>query len=159
VSATSIFAPQTTTEQVEEGRLLAPKFDADGLITCVVTDARTGEVLMVAHMNEEALAKTISTGETWLYSRSRRKLWRKGETSGHVQRVIEMRVDCDQDAVWLRVEQVGAGACHTGRVSCFYRSIPLTQTDFRRPTLDFRDGEKVFDPAQVYGQKKETPGS
>jgi phosphoribosyl-AMP cyclohydrolase len=157
VSATSIFAPQTTTEQAEEGPLLAPKFDADGLITCVVTDARTGEVLMVAHMNEEALAKTIATGETWLYSRSRRKLWKKGETSGHVQRVIEMRVDCDQDAVWLRVEQVGAGACHTGRASCFYRSIPLVRTDFSRLTLDFRDGEKVFDPAQVYGEKNKGP--
>jgi phosphoribosyl-AMP cyclohydrolase len=159
VSATSIFASQTTTEQVEEGRLLAPKFDADGLITCVITDARTGDVLMVAHMNQEALAKTISTGETWLYSRSRRKLWKKGETSGHVQRIVEMRVDCDQDAIWLRVEQIGAGACHTGRASCFYRSIPPGQSDFRRLILDFRDDAKVFDPAQVYGKTKEPPGT
>jgi len=157
VSTTSLFAPQATTEEVEEGRVLAPKFDADGLITCVVTDARTHDLLMVAHMNPEALAKTIATGETWLYSRSRRKLWKKGETSGHVQRVVEMRVDCDQDAIWLKVEQAGAGACHTGRASCFYRSVPLKQTDFGRLSLEFRDADKVFDPAQVYGAKKEAP--
>jgi phosphoribosyl-AMP cyclohydrolase len=155
--ATSLFAPQATTAQVEEGRVLAPKFDVDGLITCVITDARTHDLLMVAHMNAEALAKTIATGETWLYSRSRQKLWKKGETSGHVQRVIEMRVDCDQDAIWLSVEQAGAGACHTGRASCFYRSVPLRQTDFGGLALEFRDADKVFDPAQVYGGKKETP--
>ena len=157
MSTTSLFAPQATTEEVEEGRVLAPKFDADGLITCVVTDARTNDLLMVAHMNPEALAKTIATGETWLYSRSRRKLWKKGETSGHVQRVVEMRVDCDQDALWLKVEQAGAGACHTGRASCFYRSVPLKQTDVSRLVLEFRDGEKVFDPAQVYGEKNKGP--
>jgi len=157
VSETSLFAPRGTTEQVEEGRLFAPKFDADGLITCVVTDAWTAEVLMVAHMNAEALAKTIEGGEAWFYSRSRQKLWKKGETSGHVQRIVEMRVDCDQDAIWLRVEQIGAGACHTGRVTCFYRSVPLKQTDFRRLILDFRNGEKAFDPAQVYGDKGEAP--
>src|SRR5262249_30680489 len=92
VSETSTFAPRATTEQVEEGRLFAPKFDGDGLITCVVTDAWSAEVLMVAHMNPDALAKTISTGEAWFYSRSRQQLWRKGETSGHTQRVIELRV-------------------------------------------------------------------
>ena len=91
-----------------------PKFDASGLVTCVATDASTGEVLMVAHMNEEALRKTIATGEAWYFSRSRKALWRKGETSGQTQRVVEMRMDCDQDAVWIRVEQAGA-ACHTGR--------------------------------------------
>jgi len=155
--ATSLFASQATTEQVEEGRVLAPKFDADGLITCVITDARTHDLLMVAHMNPEALARTISTGETWLYSRSRQKLWKKGETSGHVQRVVEMRVDCDQDALWLRVEQIGAGACHTGRVTCFYRAVPLKETDLRRLILDFRNGEKVFDPAKVYGEKGGEP--
>jgi phosphoribosyl-AMP cyclohydrolase len=107
------FAPRGSTEEVEEGRALAPKFDADGLVTCVATDARSGEVLMVAHMNAEALRKTIESGEAWYFSRSRRALWRKGESSGHVQRVVEMRIDCDQDAVWIRVEQQGAGACHT----------------------------------------------
>jgi phosphoribosyl-AMP cyclohydrolase len=157
VSETSLFAPRATTEQVEEGRLFAPKFDADGLITCVVTDAWSAEVLMVAHMNPEALAKTIQTGEAWFYSRSRQKLWKKGETSGHVQRVVEMRVDCDQDAIWLRVEQIGAGACHTGRVGCFYRAIPLKQTDFRRLILEFRDADRVFDPAEAYGEPGDMP--
>src|SRR5580692_3824139 len=98
VSETSLFAPRATPEQVEEGRLFAPKFDGDGLITCVVTDAWSAQVLMVAHMNPEALAKTITTGEAWFYTRSRQKLWKKGESSGHTQRVVEMRVDCDQDA-------------------------------------------------------------
>jgi phosphoribosyl-AMP cyclohydrolase len=157
VSETSTFAPRATTEQVEEGRLFAPKFDADGLITCVVTDAWSAQVLMVAHMNPDALARTITTGEAWFYSRSRQQLWRKGETSGHTQRVVEMRVDCDQDALWMRVEQIGAGACHTGRVGCFYRAVPLKQTDFRRLILDFRDADRVFDPAQVYGGNGETP--
>jgi phosphoribosyl-AMP cyclohydrolase len=157
VSETSTFAPRATTEQIEEGRLFAPKFDADGLITCVVTDAWSAEVLMVAHMNSEALAKTIASGEAWFYSRSRQKLWKKGETSGHSQRIVEMRVDCDQDAIWLRVEQIGAGACHTGRMTCFYRAVPLKQTDLRRLILEYRDAAKVFDPAQAYGEKDETP--
>ena len=109
-------------------RAFAPKFDADGLVTCVATDARSGDVLMVAHMNAEALQQTIATGEAWYFSRSRRALWSKGESSGHVQRVVEMRVDCDQDAVWIRVEQDGAGACHTGRRSCFYRAVPLGES-------------------------------
>ena len=90
------FAPPGSAAEVEEGRTLAPKFDANGLVTCVATDARSGEVLMVAHMNAAALARTIETGEAWYYSRSRRALWRKGETSGHVQRVLELRIDCDQ---------------------------------------------------------------
>jgi phosphoribosyl-AMP cyclohydrolase len=106
----------------EEILTLRPKFDAAGLITCVTTDAGTGEVLMVAHMNDEALQKTIQSGDAWYFSRSRNSLWRKGETSGHTQRVVEMRIDCDQDAVWIKVEQTGP-ACHTGRPSCFYRSV------------------------------------
>jgi phosphoribosyl-AMP cyclohydrolase len=112
----------TPADDAEEGLTFRPKFDASGLVTCVATDAATGEVLMVAHMNAEALRRTIATGEGWYYSRSRKALWRKGETSGHVQRVVEMRTDCDQDAVWIRVEQHGA-ACHTGRRSCFYRAV------------------------------------
>jgi len=144
------FALPGSTAEVEEGPTLAPKFDADGLVTCVATDAASGDVLMVAHMNAEALARTIETGEAWYFSRSRQKLWRKGETSGHVQRVTEMRIDCDQDAVWIKVEQAGAGACHTGRRSCFYRAVPLgTRGD--RLVLEFRDGEKRFDPNAVYG--------
>ena len=129
---------------------MAPKFDADGLVTCVTTDARSGEVLMVAHMDAQALQRTIATGEAWYFSRSRRRLWRKGESSGHVQRVVEMRIDCDQDAVWIRVEQEGAGACHTGRRSCFYRAVPLGKSG--AVALEFRDAERTFDPKTVYGE-------
>ena len=142
------FAARGSEAEVEEGRALAPKFDADGLVTCVATDAGTGDVLMVAHMNAEALARTIETGEAWYYSRSRGALWRKGESSGHVQRVTEMRIDCDQDAVWIKVEQEGAGACHTGRRSCFYRSVSLGKTG--TAALEFRNGERTFDPKAVY---------
>jgi phosphoribosyl-AMP cyclohydrolase len=131
---------------LEEGTALTPTFDCDGLITAVVTDAASGDVLMVAHMNAEALAKTIETGEAWYFSRSRKRLWKKGEQSGHVQRVVELRIDCDQDAVWLKVEQVGAGACHTGRRSCFYRKVPLGNAGAK---LEFVE-EKTFDPKSVY---------
>ena len=130
----------------EEGLAFKPKFDAAGLVTCVATDASTGEVLMVAHMNDEALRKTVATGEAWYYSRSRKALWRKGETSGQTQRVVEMRTDCDQDAVWIRVEQVGA-ACHTGRKSCFYRRVEGGDGGAR---LGFVDAERLFDPSAVY---------
>ena len=148
----SPFAQRGSAAEVEEGRVFAPKFDTDGLVTCVVTDARSGEVLMVAHMNAQALQQTIATGEAWYFSRSRRTLWRKGESSGHVQRVLEMRIDCDQDAVWIKVEQAGAGACHTGRRSCFYRAVPLATSGAL--TLEFRDAERTFDPSAVYGEKK-----
>jgi phosphoribosyl-AMP cyclohydrolase len=137
--------------EIEEGLALLPKFDADGLVTAVVTDVASGDVLMVAHMNAEALAKTIETGEAWYFSRSRKKLWKKGESSGHVQRVAELRVDCDQDALWLKVEQAGEGACHTGRRSCFYRAAPLGQKGAVK--LEFRDADKMFDPDQVYRDK------
>jgi phosphoribosyl-AMP cyclohydrolase len=130
---------------IEEGLEFQPKFDASGLVTCVATDVATGEVLMVAHMNDEALRKTIASGEAWYFSRSRNSLWRKGESSGHVQRLIEMRMDCDQDAVWIRVEQTGA-ACHTGRRSCFYRKVDAGEGGAR---LSFVDPDKVFDPADV----------
>ena len=132
----------------EEALKFQPKFDAAGLVTCVATDAGSGEVLMVAHMNEEALRKTISSGEAWYFSRSRNSLWRKGETSGHGQRVVEMRMDCDQDAVWIRVEQTGA-ACHTGRRSCFYRKVGGGEGGAQ---LSFVEADRLFDPAQVYGQ-------
>jgi phosphoribosyl-AMP cyclohydrolase len=131
---------------IEEGLTFRPKFDAAGLVTCVATDAATSEVLMVAHMNDEALRKTIATGEAWYYSRSRQSLWRKGETSGHVQRVVEMRMDCDQDAIWIRVEQSGA-ACHTGRHSCFYRKVDMSEGGAR---LSFVDADRRFDPKDVY---------
>lgn len=130
----------------EEGLAFQPKFDAAGLVTCVATDGATGDVLMVAHMNDEALRKTIATGEGWYFSRSRNALWRKGESSGQTQRVIEIRMDCDQDAVWIKVEQIGA-ACHTGRRSCFYRAVKNEGGDI---SLSFVDADRLFDPAQVY---------
>jgi phosphoribosyl-AMP cyclohydrolase len=151
--STYSFSERGTTQAVEEGRALAPKFDADGLVTCVATDAASGDVLMVAHMNAEALARTIETGEAWYYSRSRHALWRKGESSGHVQRVTEMRIDCDQDAVWIKVEQAGAGACHTGRRSCFYRAVPLGKAPDGSLTLAFVEAGRAFDPGKVYGGK------
>jgi phosphoribosyl-AMP cyclohydrolase len=130
----------------EEGLLLQPKFDASGFVTCVATDADSGEVLMVAHMNEEALAKTIASGEAWYFSRSRNALWRKGESSGQTQRVVEIRMDCDQDAVWIRVRQTGA-ACHTGRKSCFYRKV---ETGEGGPRLVLVEASRLFDPTAVY---------
>jgi phosphoribosyl-AMP cyclohydrolase len=112
--------------ELEEGTTLSPRFGADGLITCITTDSGTGEILMVAHMNGEALARTLETGEAWYWSRSRGELWHKGATSGQVQAVVEMRVDCDQDALLLKVQVAGdGGCCHTGRRSCFYRKIEI----------------------------------
>ena len=136
----------TDTNDREEGLAFQPKFDASGLLTCVATDAATGDVLMVAHMNDEALRKTIASGEAWYFSRSRNALWRKGESSGHTQRVVEIRLDCDQDAIWIRVEQQGA-ACHTGRKSCFYRAVTSVDGDTR---LSFVDADRLFDPDAVY---------
>ena len=135
-------------KEIEEGTAFTPKYDADGLITAVVTDVVSGELLMVAHMNADALAKTIESGEAWYFSRSRKRLWKKGEESGNVQRVKELRVDCDQDALWLKVDQAGGAACHTGRRSCFYRTVPLGKSG--AVTLEFRDAEKQFDPDKVY---------
>ena len=119
----------------------------------MATDARAGRGPHGrAYGRAGGRQETIATGEAWYFSRSRKSLWRKGETSGHVQRVVEMRIDCDQDAVWIRVEQAGAGACHTGRRSCFYRAVPLGKSG--AVTLEFRDGERTFDPKAVYGEKK-----
>ena len=143
----------------EEGLRFRPKFDASVLVTCVATDAASGDVLMVAHMNAEALRKTIASGEAWYYSRSRKALWRKGESSGHVQRVVELCVDCDQDALWLKVEQQGPGACHTGRRSCFYRAVPLGK-EAGKPgavRLEFRNADKAFDPKTVYAKPSDEP--
>jgi phosphoribosyl-AMP cyclohydrolase len=148
LSDQTFFAPPGSNADLEEGVALTPKFDADGLVTAVATDATSGDVLMVAHMNSESLAKTIASGEAWYFSRSRQALWRKGESSGHIQRVVEMRVDCDQDAVWIKVEQV-EGACHTGRRSCFYRAVPLGKAGAAK--LEFRD-ERVFDPKTAYSK-------
>ena len=122
---------QPTPKDVEEGTLPLVKFDANGLITAVAVDDATGEVLMVAHMNEESLVRTIETGDVWYWSRSRKALWRKGETSGQLQTLVEMRIDCDQDAVVMRVRVGGdGGCCHTGRKSCFYRRVEKTEDGF-----------------------------
>jgi phosphoribosyl-AMP cyclohydrolase len=130
------FAPRGDLEAVETGTVLMPKFDRDGLIVAIAIDAVTSEVLMVAHMNEEALARTIATGEGWFWSRSRKELWRKGDTSGNRLTVREMRVDCDQDAILLKVEVAGDGAaCHRGYRSCFYRRVGLDQA--AGPSLAF----------------------
>lgn len=150
---TQRFAPRGSSAEVEEGLALAPRFDADGLITAVVTDASDGTVLMVAHMNAEALALTIETGEAHYWSRSRKALWRKGETSGHLQHVRDLRIDCDQDAVWLAVEQVGGAACHSGRKSCFYRRIPLGEAPSPGLRMELAEAELTFDPAAVYRNK------
>lgn len=121
----SIFPAQSSDKKaIEEGAVFMPRFDSSGLITAVVTDARDGELLMVAHMNEEALRLTLETGIAHYWSRSRNRLWKKGETSGNLQSVIELRTDCDQDALWLKVSVAGDGpTCHTGRRSCFYRQV------------------------------------
>jgi phosphoribosyl-AMP cyclohydrolase len=144
----TLFHPRTSIEQVEESTELAPKFDSAGVIPVVTTDFATGELLMHAYMNEEALRLTIQTGEAHYWSRSRKTLWRKGATSGLVQRIREMRIDDDQDCVWLRVEVGGSGAsCHVGYRSCFYRSVPIGEP----APLVFVEQAKTFDPKAVYG--------
>lgn len=131
MSTTSpLFGPRGTEAEIEEGTVFAPKFDADGLIPVVATDANTGDVLMFAWMNAEALEKTIRTGDVWYWSRSRKALWRKGETSGQTQSVRDIRIDCDQDALVIKVEVGGdGGACHVGYRSCFFRSVPVGPAD------------------------------
>ncbi|MBM3483608.1 MAG: phosphoribosyl-AMP cyclohydrolase [Alphaproteobacteria bacterium] len=151
-TAPTPFAARTTVEQVEEGLALAPKFDCDGLIPCVTTDAISGEVLMLGYMNSKALQKTITTGEAHYWSRSRQCLWRKGATSGLVQEVVEMRIDDDQDAVWLRVQIDNGGAsCHVGYRSCFYRSVELRGPSGDTARLSFTEASRTFDPKIVYG--------
>jgi phosphoribosyl-AMP cyclohydrolase len=146
----NLFSSRFSVEQVEEGSDLAPKFDSQGLIPVVTTDAVSGEVLMLGYMNAEALAKTIETGEAHYWSRSRQCLWHKGATSGFVQIVCEMRIDDDQDAVWLRVRVEGGASCHVGYRSCFYRSIPLG-TKAGDAVLNYVEREKTFDPRAIYG--------
>ena len=144
------FQQRKTIEQVEESTELAPKFDQDGLIPVVTTDFSSGEVLMQGYMNEEAFKKTILLGEAVYYSRSRKTLWHKGATSGLVQTIKEIRIDDDQDCVWLRVDVQGGASCHVGYRSCFYRSIPFGKKS-DSTILNFEEKEKVFDPKEVYG--------
>jgi phosphoribosyl-AMP cyclohydrolase len=144
------FYARESVEQVEEGAQLAPKFDQNGVIPVVTTDFSSGELLMHAYMNEEALRMTIQTGEAYYWSRSRECLWHKGATSGLVQRIEDMRIDDDQDCIWLRVSVGGSGAsCHVGYRSCFYRSVPFG-TAAGRP-LEFKEADKTFNPVDVYG--------
>ena len=144
------FEQRKTIEQVEESTELAPKFDQDGLIPVVTTDFNSGEVLMQGYMNEEAFKKTISLGEAVYYSRSRETLWHKGKTSGLFQKIKEIRIDDDQDCVWLRVDVQGGASCHVGYRSCFYRSVPFGEKS-GSIVLKFEEKEKVFDPKEVYG--------
>jgi phosphoribosyl-AMP cyclohydrolase len=143
------FKARQTVEQVEEGTELAPKFDGDGLIPVVTTDYESGELLMHAYMNAEALRRTIELGEAVYWSRSRKTLWHKGATSGLVQKVKEILIDDDQDTVWLRVDVQGGASCHVGYRSCFYRKVPFGPQ--ANEALIFTETEKVFDPQKVYG--------
>ena len=144
------FEQRKSIEQVEESSELAPKFDESGFIPVVTTDYSSGEVLMQGYMNEEAFKKTIQIGEAVYYSRSRKTLWHKGKTSGLIQKIREIRIDDDQDSVWLRVDVVGGASCHVGYRSCFYRSVPFGKGQ-KKLILKFEEKEKVFDPKKVYG--------
>ncbi len=152
-------APRGDKRQIEEGTEFAPKFNQDGLIPVITQDYQTHEILMMAYMNREALLKTVELGEAVYWSRSRQELWHKGATSGMVQKVREMRTDCDQDAILLRVEMMGGACCHVGYRSCFYRSVP-TGEEVRNAApneplkLTCTESEKVFDPKKVYGDSK-----
>lgn len=149
------FTPAGSKSDVEEGRVFTPRFDADGLIPAIVTDANGGEVLMFAFMNAEALRLTIETGEAHFFSRSRAKLWRKGEDSGNILKVDSLRTDCDQDVVWLSVTIGGHGAaCHTGRKTCFYREVRVGAPQGGDFGLAEVVEQRAFDPADVYGQDK-----
>ena len=144
------FEERKTIEQVEESTELAPKFDKEGLIAVVTTDFSSGEVLMQGYMNKESLKQTITLGEAVYFSRSRKALWHKGKTSGLIQKIREIRIDDDQDCVWLRVEVKGGASCHVGYRSCFYRSVPFGKSG-SSVVLRFEEKEKVFDPKKVYG--------
>ena len=148
---THAFGPRDDRHAVEHGLVFAPKFDTNGLIAAVATDHLTGEVLMVAYMNAESLRRTLELGEAVYFSRSRQELWHKGATSGHVQKIHEILVDCDQDALVLKVEQIGPGCCHNGYRSCFYRRVPPAAASSPFP-LD-QVAQPTYDPDAVYGKK------
>lgn len=152
MDSNNVFALRGGKAEIEEGANFSPKFDTDGLIPAMAIDVTTREPLMLAYMNVESLRRTLEIGEAVYWSRSRREFWHKGATSGHIQRIVEIRTDCDQDALVLIVEQIGAGACHTGRNTCFYRKITAGQGD-SAPTLEQIGSGKTFDPSAVYGQQ------
>lgn len=145
------FKKRESIEQVEESTDLAPKFDSNGLISVITTDYSSGEVLMQGYMNEEAFKKTIDVGEAVYYSRSRKTIWHKGKTSGLIQVVKEIRIDDDQDCVWLKVNVKGGSSCHVGYRSCFYRSVPFGPQKTKEQKLTFEEKKKVFDPKKIYG--------
>ena len=153
-----MFKKRDSVFEVEEGKFLSPKFDSQGLIPVITTDSKTGEVLMHGYMNSEALKKTIETKEAHYWSRSRKSIWHKGKTSGFTQKVIQIRIDDDQDAVWLCVDIGNGASCHVGYKSCFYRSIPLGKIDHsEKVEMKFEEKEKKFDPEKVYkGQPNPT---
>lgn len=150
----ALFPALGSKSEAEGGSVLAPRFGTDGTVTCVTVDADTGDVLMVGHMSAESLALTVETGEGWYWSRSRGELWHKGATSGNVQKVVDLLVDCDQDALVMKVRVDGHGAtCHTGRMSCFYRRVPLGQRAADGPVrLEGTGDTPRFDPDEVYGR-------
>ena len=145
------FKKRESIAQVEESTDLAPKFDSNGLISVITTDYSSGEVLMQGYMNEEAFKKTIDVGEAVYYSRSRKTIWHKGKTSGLIQVVKEIRIDDDQDCVWLKVNVKGGSSCHVGYRSCFYRSVPFGPQKTKEQKLTFEEKKKVFDPKKIYG--------
>ena len=146
-----MFKKRDNIKEVEEGKYLAPKFDENGLIPAITTDFQTGDILMHGYMNYEALKKTIETKEVHYWSRSRKKLWRKGQISGFVQIVKEIRIDDDQDSVWLSVDIGNGASCHVGYRSCFYRSIPLGKIKNEEELeMEFKEKKKIFDPKKVY---------
>ena len=148
----NFFEKRKSIEQVEESTDFAPKFGSDGLIPAVTTDFESGELLMQGYMNKEAFVQTLKSGEAIYYSRSRKSLWHKGKKSGFIQIIKEIRIDDDQDCVWLRVTVNGGSSCHVGYRSCFYRSIPFGQSANKsKVILEFKEKEKVFDPKEVYG--------
>ena len=153
-----MFKKRESIFEVEEGKFLSPKFDNQGLIPVITTDSKTGEVLMHGYMNSEALKKTIETKEAHYWSRSRKSIWHKGKTSGFTQKVIQIRIDDDQDSVWLSVDIGNGASCHVGYRSCFYRSIPLGKIDqSEKVEMKFEEKEKKFDPEKVYkGQPNPT---
>ena len=146
-----MFKKRHSIKEVEEGKYLAPKFDKNGLIPVITTDYKTGDILMHGYMNDQALKKTIATKEAHYWSRSRKKIWHKGQVSGFVQKIKEMRIDDDQDSIWISVEIGDGASCHVGYKSCFYRSIPLGKIDnTERIEINFEEKEKIFDPKKVY---------
>ena len=153
-----MFKKRDNIKEVEEGKYLSPKFDENGLIPVIATDFQTGDILMHAYMNDEALKKTIETKEVHYWSRSRKKIWHKGQVSGFVQIVKEIRIDDDQDSVWLSVDIGNGASCHVGYRSCFYRSIPLGKIQNEEELeMEFKEKKKIFDPEEVYkGQPNPT---